>query len=185
LINWKNIQQSIVIPICGGQFNTNVGDARAIGGEIEARYKPPAVSGLLLGLNLGAEHAYITSSTNDTAFAVGDHVLYTPEFTATVLVDYGWHVTDAIGAFVRGDYEYTGKSYGAFSPQASSPFYLNPSYSVVNLNAGIVVGKFEFSAFAKNLGDNKTILQSPQINSVTEGYTLRPRTIGLAVQAKF
>jgi iron complex outermembrane recepter protein len=185
LINWKNIQQTIVIPICGGQFNTNVGDARAIGGEIEARYKPPAVSGLLLGLNLGAEHAYITSSTNETAFAVGDHVLYTPEFTATILADYGWHVTDAIGAFVRGDYEYTGKSYGAFSPQASSPFYLNPSYSVVNLNAGIVVGKFEFSVFAKNLGDNKTILQSPQINSVTEGYTLRPRTIGLAVQAKF
>jgi len=184
-IDWKKIQQSIVIPICGGQFNTNVGDARAIGGEIEARYKPPVLSGLMLGLNLGAEHAYITSTVNATAFAVGDHVLYTPEYTATLLADYSWHLSDTIGAFVRGDYEYTGKSYGAFSPQASQPFYLDPAYSVVNLNAGVTMGIFEVSAFAKNLADNKTILQSPQINGVTEGYTLRPRTIGLALQAKF
>jgi outer membrane receptor protein involved in Fe transport len=185
LIDWKSIQQSIVIPICGGQFNTNVGDARAVGGEIEARYKPPVLSGLVLGLNLGAEHAYITSTVNATAFAVGDHVLYTPEYTATVLADYSWHLTDAVGAFVRGDYEYTGKSYGAFSPQANQPFYIDPSYSVVNLNAGITWGKVELSAFAKNLTDNQTILQSPQINGVTEGYTLRPRTIGLSLQAKF
>jgi iron complex outermembrane receptor protein len=184
-IDWKSIQQSIVIPICGGQFNTNVGNATAIGGEIEARYKPPVLSGLTLGLNLGGEHAYITSTVNPTAFAVGDHVLYTPEYTATVLADYSWHLTEALGAFVRGDYEYTGKSYGAFSPQASQPFYIDPAYSVVNLNAGITLGIFEVSAFAKNLADNKTILQSPQINGVTEGYTLRPRTIGLAVQAKF
>ena len=184
-IEWKKIQQSIVIPICGGQFNTNVGDARAVGGEIEARYKPPAIAGLMLGLNLGAEHAYITSSVNATAFAVGDHVLYTPEYTATLLADYGWHVTDTLGAFVRADYEYIGKSYGAFSPQSSQPFYIDPAYGVVNFNAGITIGKFEVSAFAKNLADNKTILQSPQVNGVTEGYTLRPRTIGVSVQAKF
>jgi iron complex outermembrane recepter protein len=185
LIDWKSIQQSIVIPICGGQFNTNVGDARAIGGEIEARYKPPAISGLVLGVNLGAEHAYITSTVNATAFAVGDHVLYTPDYTATVLADYGWRLTDTLGAFVRGDYEYIGKSYGAFSPQSSQPFYIDPSYNVVNMNAGITLGKLEVSAFAKNLADNKTILQSPQINGVTEGYALRPRTVGVSIQAKF
>ena len=116
---------------------------------------------------------------------MGDHVLYTPEYTATLLADYSWHLTESVGAFVRGDYERTGKSYGAFSPQASQPFYIDPAYSVVNLNAGITMGIFEVSAFAKNLADNKTILQSPQINGVTEGYTLRPRTIGVAVQAKF
>lgn len=185
LIDWKSIQQSIVIPICGGQFNTNVGNARAIGGEIEARYKPPVISGLVLGLNLGAEHAYITSSVNATAFAVGDHVLYTPDYTVTALADYGWHLTDTVGAFVRGDYEYTGKSYGAFSPQATQPFYIDPAYSVVNASVGIMIGSIEIAAFAKNLADNKTILQSPQINGVTEGYTLRPRTIGISAQAKF
>jgi outer membrane receptor protein involved in Fe transport len=183
LIRWDSIQQSVTIPICGGAFNTNVGDATAIGGELEVRYKPPVVAGLALGLNLGAEHAYITGTLNASTAAVGQDVLYTPNYTATVLADYGWHVTDSVAAFVRGDYEYTGSSYGSF--QIGTSAYVDPSYSVVNLNAGVRVSRFEASLFAKNLLDNKTILQSPQINSVQEGYTLRPQTIGLALQAKF
>jgi outer membrane receptor protein involved in Fe transport len=183
IIRWDSIQQSVTIPICGGAFNTNVGDATAIGGEMEVRYKPPVVSGLALGLNLGAEHSYITGTLNASTAAVGQDVLYTPNYTATVLADYGWHVTDTVAAFVRGDYEYTGSSYGSF--QIGTPSYVDPSYSVINLNAGVRIAKFEASLFAKNLLDNKTILQSPQINSVQEGYTLRPQTIGLALQAKF
>jgi hypothetical protein len=150
---------------------------------MEVRYKPPVVSGLALGLNLGAEHSYITGTLNASTAAVGQDVLYTPNYTATVLADYGWHVTDTVAAFVRGDYEYTGSSYGSF--QIGTPSYVDPSYSVINLNAGVRIAKFEASLFAKNLLDNKTILQSPQINSVQEGYTLRPQTIGLALQAKF
>jgi hypothetical protein len=33
--------------------------------------------------------------------------------------------------------------------------------------------------------NNDTVLQSPTIDSVTMGYTLRPRTLGIALQAKF
>ena len=187
-IDWKNIQQSITIPICGGVFNANVGDATAIGSEIEARYKPPVIPGLTLSLNLGAEHAYITSTSNASTAQVGQDVLYTPKYTASLLANYGWRVTASLGAFVRGDYEYTGQSYGSFivpAPGAPNPAYIDPSYAVVNLNAGVNVDRFEFSLFAKNLLDNKTILQSPTINSVTMGYTLRPMTVGVAFQAKF
>ncbi len=182
-IDWKSIQQTITIPICGGAFNANVGNATAIGAELEARYKPPVLPGLLLGLNLGGEHAYITSTTNAQTAAVGEDVLYTPKYTATVLADYSWHLTDRLGAFVRGDYEFTGQSFGSF--QNSSPQYVNPSYNVGNLNTGVTVGALEFSLYAKNLFNDRTILQSPQINSVVQGYTLRPQTIGVSVQAKF
>jgi outer membrane receptor protein involved in Fe transport len=47
------------------------------------------------------------------------------------------------------------------------------------------VGRYQVSLFAKNLFDNKTILQAPTINSVTMGYTLRPLTVGVSLQAKF
>jgi iron complex outermembrane receptor protein len=187
-INWKQIQQTIMIPICGGIFNANVGDATAIGGEIEIRYKPPVVSGLTLGMNLGGEHAYLTGTTNTSTAKVGQDILFTPKYTASLLANYGWRVTDSVAAFVRGDYEYTGQSYGSFivpAPGAPNPSYINPAYSVVNLNAGINVGRLEVSLFGKNLLDNKTILQSPSINSVTQGYTLRPMTVGLSFQAKF
>jgi outer membrane receptor protein involved in Fe transport len=187
-IKWKDIQQTITIPICGGAFNANVGDATAIGGEVEVLYKPPVISGLTLGANLGGEHAYITSTKNASTAAVGQDVLYTPEYTATVTANYRRQLTNSVVGFVLADYEYTGKSFGSFiisTPAAPNPAYINPSYSVVNLNAGINVGRYEISLFAKNLLDNKTILQSPTINSVTMGYTLRPRTVGIALQAKF
>jgi iron complex outermembrane recepter protein len=187
-IDWKNIQQSITIPICGGAFNANVGDATAIGGELEVRYRPPVIPGLTLSVNMGAEHAYITSSSNLNTVQPGQNVLYTPNYTATVLANYVWKITDSVAGFVRGDYEYTGTSYASFiasTPGAYNPAYIDPSYAVVNLNLGANVHQFEFSVFAKNLLDNKTILQSPTINSVTMGYTLRPLTIGVAFQAKF
>ena len=114
---------------------------------------------------------------------MGQDVLYTPKFTAAVLADYGWAITSDLNGFVRGDYEYTGKSFGSF--QVTSSQYIDPSYDVVNLNAGVGFGKYEVSLYAKNLFDDRTILQSPQINSVVQGYALRPQTIGVSFQAKF
>jgi iron complex outermembrane recepter protein len=187
LIKWTAIQQTITIPICGGAFNANVGDATAIGSEVEVRYKPPFVSGLTLAMNLGGEHAYITSSTNSLTAAVGEDVLYTPKYTASLIANYGWHLTSAIGAFVRGDYEYTGQSFGSYvrpAPGAPNPAYINPAYSVVNLNTGLNIGHVEIALFAKNLFDDRTILQSPLIDGELQGYTLRPLTVGLSLQVK-
>ena len=79
----RHIQQTITIPICGGAFNANVGDADAIGGELEVRYKPPVLAGLTLCANLGGEHAYITSNANTVTAQVGQDVLYTPELLPT------------------------------------------------------------------------------------------------------
>jgi iron complex outermembrane receptor protein len=187
-IDWKQIQQTITIPICGGAFNANVGDATAIGGELEVRYKPPLISGLTLSANFGGEHAYITATNNAQTAGVGQDVLYTPRYTANATANYAWHVTDDVAAFVLADYEYTGQSYGSFiisTPEAPNPSYINPSYSAVNLSTGVNVGRYQVSLFAKNLFDNKTILQAPTVNSVTMGYTLRPLTVGVGLQAKF
>jgi iron complex outermembrane recepter protein len=186
-IDWTSIQQTITIPICGGAFNTNIGDATAIGGELELRYKPPVVSGLTLGANFGTEHAYITSTLNASTAAVGQNVLYTPQYTVSVLADYSWHLTSQATGFVRGDFEYTGLSNGSYIvPTAGSPnpAFIDPAYNVANLSVGTKIENFEFSVFAKNLFNDRTILQSPVINSVTEGYTLRPLTVGISFQAK-
>jgi outer membrane receptor protein involved in Fe transport len=188
LINWTALQQTIQIPICGGALNINVGDARAVGGELEIRYKPHFLPGLTLGANLGAEHAYITSSTNLSPAKTGQDVLYTPNVTSTILANYVWKMTGDMNGFLRGDYEYTGTSYGSFllpAPGAPNSSYIDPAYNVANLSLGASVRQFELSVFAKNLLNNHTILQSPTINSVTMGYTLRPLTVGVAFQAKF
>jgi len=40
---------------------------------------------------------------------------------------------------------------------------------------------FEVSLFAKNLNNTQTVFQRPSLVIPTEAYTMRPRTIGLAV----
>lgn len=187
-IRWTNLQQNVIIPVCGGSFNSNVGDALAIGGELEIRYLPTFVPGLQLSVNAGAEHAYITSAEASSPASSGQDVLYTPEYTATAVADYGFPVTDTVRGFVRGDFEQTGKSYGSFlvsTPAAPNPSYINPSYHVVNLALGVNFSRYELSLFAKNLLDDRTVLQSPQVNTVTLGYTLRPLTAGIELRANF
>jgi outer membrane receptor protein involved in Fe transport len=182
LIDWQRIQQTIIIPICGGQFNANVGDARAYGSEIELRYKPREVAGLTLGMGIGAERAYITRTINSSTAAVGQSILFTPKFTATLTADYGWKLTDDRNGFVRGTYGYIGTAYGSYDTTSSQ--YINPAYSTATMEAGVKFRDVEIALFAKNLFDNQTILQRPQINSVIEGYTQRPRTIGITINQK-
>ncbi len=183
-IDWKRIQQTIIIPICGGAFNANVGDAEAYGGEVEVRYKPPVIPGLKLGLNFGAERAVITSTINPDTAAVGQNVLNVPQWTLALTADYTWRLTDGYDGFARGDYEYVGRSNGSFIVGDTN--YYNPQYNTVGLDLGVQsMDGLEVSLFVKNLGNEQAILQRPTINTVVEGYTLRPRTIGIAARKAF
>ena len=57
--------------------------------------------------------------------------------------------------------------------------YSNPQYGVLNASIGIHTARFDVSLYAKNLADDRTIIQRPEINTVIEGYTVRPLTIAL------
>ena len=183
-IDWSRIQQTITIPICGGAFNYNVGDAEAYGGEVEARYRPHGVPGLTFGLNTGAEHATITSTINAQTAAVGENVLFVPTWTAAAIVDYYHDLGEHVSGFVHADYDWTGPSNGSF--QSTDPNFHDPAYSVLNMSVGAEIrGGWAASLYARNLLDNKIIIQRPVINSVTQAYTLRPLTIGLNLTKKF
>jgi len=183
LIEWSNIQQTINLPTCGFSFTGNFGDAESYGAELQLAYKPRPIPNLTLGVNLGAGHSQITRSEDPSAAAVGQAVLYTPDWTMTATADYHWQATDAITAFVRTDYDWTGTSHGSY--QATNSNYINPAYGVLNASIGIDTGSFQAYLYAKNLLDDQTIIQRPQIDSVIEGYTVRPLTVGLTVAKQF
>ncbi len=77
---WTQIQESVIIPVCGGQFNSNVGDAEVYGGEFEITYYPPEAPGLSLGLNFNAQHAQVTSASAESPAHAGDNVLFVPDY---------------------------------------------------------------------------------------------------------
>ena len=183
-IDWSRIQETITIPICGGAFNYNVGNAEAYGGEVEARYRPPFARGLTIGLNAGAEHASITSTINAQTAAVGENVLFVPSWTASAILDYTVPLDRGIKGFLHADYDWTGPSNGSF--QRTDPNFQDPAYSVLNASVGAQLRSgWTVSLYARNLLDNKIIIQRPVINSVTQAYTLRPATIGCNLTKTF
>jgi iron complex outermembrane receptor protein len=55
----------------------------------------------------------------------------------------------------------------------------------MNLALGVDYGKWEFSLYGKNITNNTTIIQRPEINTVFEGYTVRPVTLGATLKYRF
>ena len=182
-IDWSRIQQTITIPICGGAFNYNVGNAAAYGGEVETRYRPPVIPGLTIGVNVGAEHATITSTINAQTAAVGENVLFTPTWSASAIVDYYHELTRNVTGFVKADYDWVGPSNGSFT--STDPNFHDPAYGVFNASVGIELNGWQGALYAQNLFDSKTIIQRPIINSVVQAYTLRPLTIGINLTKHF
>ena len=183
ITEWSQIQESVIIPICGGQFNSNVGDAESYGLEGEIVYGPPEVPGLTLHLNGNVQHARVTSASASSPAQAGEHLLYVPNWSTSLAVDYEFPVMDGYDAFTRIDYEYTGASRGSFLN--TDPNFYDPAYGVLNGSVGVRADTLEISAYVKNLADDKTIIQRPVINSVSEGYTLRPITFGITAKKTF
>jgi iron complex outermembrane recepter protein len=190
MTDWKDIQQSLYLPVCGYYFTANVGDARIYGGELEIDYRP--ISQLTLGLSGDAQHAYISSSVNPSEATVGSWLIDVPEYDLnTSAVD-----TIQLGGghswVTRVDYSYRGSSYGSYQPldynnipPTVNPNYHNPAYGVVNASFGFVGEFYEITAYGKNVGNDRTIIQQPEVNTVFEAYTVRPRTFGVTFKVRF
>jgi iron complex outermembrane recepter protein len=66
----------------------------------------------------------------------------------------------------------------------TDPDYNRPSYSTLNLTAGVDSGNLEVALYAKNLLNDTKIIQHVLINSLESAYGLRPRTVGLMLNYK-
>ena len=182
-LNWSNIQQAILLPLCGYFDTMNIGNAESYGVELELHYKVKAVPGLVVGFTGGSTHAILTSSINTQAARPGENILYTPQWTATGSIDYSWRIAHGTEGFASWDYDWTGQSNGSY--QMGNPNYQNPAYGIMNLTVGARFPVWEVALFAKNLLNDHTIIQSPTVNSLVEGYTVQPMTAGVRVNRTF
>jgi iron complex outermembrane receptor protein len=183
--DWHNIQQQIYLPICGYYFTANVGDARIYGGEVEAQWK--VTSNLILEATGSGNSATITRTVNPVDVPVGSNLIDVPVGTFTVGAQYDRPLRDDWNASARIDYAYTGYSYGSY--QKVNPVgqpnlnYYNPAYGVLNASVMLRKGRYDVSLYAKNLLGDHTLIQTPEVNTVYEGYTVHPRVIGVTIDA--
>jgi iron complex outermembrane receptor protein len=189
LLKWKNMQQDITLSDAGYDFETNVGNATSWG--LEAELKARLTPSLTLMSSLGFTHA--SFDADNPAFGQaddgganirkGDWVAGVPRATASLGADYHWSVNDSVSAFVRGNGQWTGKSHGTVF--RDDPDYARAAYFTADASAGVNWDHWEVTAFVKNLNNNQTQLQHPNVQNVSEVYYMRPRTIGVTANYEF
>jgi iron complex outermembrane recepter protein len=177
---WTDVQQQIYLPTCGYYFTANLGNAQIYGGEVEARFKP--IPALTLGVTSSVQHAVITSTLNPATAAVGENLIDVPRFTVTGSIQYDFVLASGNLLTFRSDYTWTGASNGSY--QVTNSNYYNPGYGIANASIAYEFGEYEILAYVKNLTNNHTIIQQPEINTVIEGYTVRPLTAGVSLKVR-
>jgi outer membrane receptor protein involved in Fe transport len=182
-LDWKNIQQTMVFPICGYTWVFNAGNAKVDGIEYEVQFKPKAITGLTLGLNGSYTHTKLTKSIVPGTISVGQNIPFVPDYTVTATGEYSRPLTGSVSGFVQSDYAYTGESKGSFI--ATSPAYINRAYGDLTASAGIDIGSWRVAVYGKNVLNSQTVIQSPVVNSLVTGYALQPRTVGLRFSGTF
>ncbi|MEB0138956.1 MULTISPECIES: TonB-dependent receptor [unclassified Undibacterium] len=179
-IDWNQLQQDIVLPGCGFDYETNVGKAKSYGLEVEMKIKP--TSNILLGLSAGYTNAKLATDVPSIGASSGDPIQGVPKYNASLTGQYNFDVTNDVYGFARGAVHWVGASHGSLTH--TDPDYLRPAYNTVDASVGASYGNWEVSLFAKNLLNNEKVIQRPNVQSVNEGYRVRPLTIGLSLNGK-
>jgi iron complex outermembrane receptor protein len=184
-IEWKNIQLEAVFGNFAGI--TNGGTARSRGLEGSFTYRP--IKELTLMLNAAYTDARLTEDTTPSFGGHdGDRLPLSPFFSGTVGAEYERPLGADVSGFGGIDWHYNGSRLAPFNfggPRADLP-----SYSMVDLRAGVKLHTYTFTAYVKNAGNVRAI------NTVGTETTLQgqaaldaniaiPRTIGLNVSANF
>ena len=185
-IKWNNIQQ-VVSLTCGYPYDTNAGNARAYGPEVETSTR------LTDELTFDLSGAYTNAKINDpnaaaqaAGFTPGIDIINVPEYTMIASLDYHHQLNG----------EYTGMarvSSSLVGPIQDQAYYREtlPSHNTVDLRAGVFNAHWGAYFVGTNLTNKLAALtidntvfawQQPTITRVS---TNQPRTIGVDFTYKF
>jgi outer membrane receptor protein involved in Fe transport len=186
-IDWKKIQQPVYL-CCGFDVETNVGNARTLGleAELRARVSPS----LTLNLSGGLTRAEFAGDVPELGYEdgvpnvqEGDPVVGVPEYNFRLGGDYRFELLEGMDSVLRMNAQWVGPSKGSIIK--SDPDYNRPGYSTVDASWGVSLGNWDIALNIKNLSNNRTVLQRPNIQLVNQAYYLRPRTIGITASSAF
>mgnify|MGYP001811796412 CR=1 FL=1 len=205
---WENYQIEAVDPsfrvcqpgevadvdLCNQPFQVmvaNVGDAEQFGVELDIRAAPNDT--IDLGLNVG----FVDAKTSEafevtTVVAKGSKLPNVPELKFSAFTQLNWPVLQGENFYVRGQYTWQDESFnqleavavGAPLDLTGPPQYLQPSYGVLDLRAGLSSDQWTLEGFISNVFDERATLYNDSLffdyffgrQRVT---TNRPREFGL------
>ncbi len=200
-IKWKNIQQTVVPPVCQISFISNLGEATAKGIDLQADIA--VTDSFTMELSAGYTDARYTRDSKISLnpnvppiVASGDAISGqggqpNPPFTGSVGLEYKFSAYNK-DSFVRLDFEHSGApkwlsaSQDLVTAQFSDTNYALPATNFMTLRGGVTLGEWQVAAFVENLTDTHvvtnydfTISAGDPFDTTQRNYTFRPRTIGL------
>jgi iron complex outermembrane receptor protein len=184
-VKWHNIQQLIVLS-CGYPYNTNVGDAKSYGPELEMAAK--LTDALTAELSGAYTQAYINAPTNTPGLplSAGTRVTNIPKYTGNMALSYE--------SMLAQDYKFTFRAAESYvGPVEDTAYYRETlgSYGLMDFRMGLGKEVWTASLFGTNMTNKHAGLtidntvfawQQPTITRVS---TNQPRTIGIAFETKF
>lgn len=188
-IDWKNIQQTLLLPVCGIPALLNAGAARVLGGETEltAHVTP----GLEIDAGVGYEDGKITQAMRlpdgqTLGFPVGTPLSGVPEWTASVRAVYSIQTPFGV-AFARGECNFVGASRSFANGGAG---LTRAEYALADLRGGLRSGAWTATVFIKNLGNTVAnygdlVPAAGTVPGHTRFVVAQPRTVGLELQWSF
>jgi iron complex outermembrane receptor protein len=192
-IDWKNIQQPVLIPSCGFEYFANLGEASSNGFDL-------ALSAFIgthfrAGLSAGYTNAHYTKTilingivTVDKGNAIGTVPQVPSPWNVTASAEYALDVVNDWRVTLRLEDVFHSKNPGPFAsndPAAISyapEIPPNPSTNVLNFRLSAEYHQFEVEAFVNNLANSTPFLSRGQDTPASDLFyrtTLRPRTIGV------
>jgi outer membrane receptor protein involved in Fe transport len=186
-LDWTDVQLLAVVNGVG--VNANGGTAVSQGVEFTATSSPG--SGLSFTLTGAYTDAELTEDTDPIIGGLdGDPLSFVPEWTLGLGGDYEWAVFGDATAYVGGQVSYVGERPADFGNRdAAGDIREADAYTTFDLRAGIIRERWSIELYGKNLSDEEGITDIEQPGNFPNGAvgisTIRPRTIGLALGARF
>ena len=207
-IQWHNIQQTVIPPICQISFIANLGQAVAKGADVQGEIA--VTSAFTAEFTAGFTEARYTqdsrfsaSSTSPPVVAAGDSISGQSSetgggrpaapFTASLGFEYKFSAF-AHESFVRADDEFEGRAKWAPPGQDPNTLQYDPanftlaSTNFLSLRGGMNFGELQVETFIDNLTDthaltdyNFTIDPGTGNSRLMRDYTFRPRTFGVTL----
>lgn len=200
--DWKDIQQLVGLPNCGGAFTVNAGTASVKGAELEARINlTPA---LQIGGNATFTDAKLTEAVFGTPAHDDDQIQAVPEWMASAYGSYSIPLAATWDLRIRADYQYRGRQRNLYDrtqpvrfilpdgtypalPNGSAPVAAEFQQSFDLLNASVYLehGPTTFRMYVNNVLDERPFLDTDLYFGSSKSTTVRPRTIGLEFRRRF
>jgi len=184
-VKWHNIQQLIVLS-CGYPYNTDVGQAKAYGPELEMAAKlTDSITAEMSGAYTQS-YIYDAKTTPGLPVTDGTRVTNIPKYTGDVAVSYE--------SMLLQDYKFTFRVAESYvGPVQDTAYYRQTlgSYGLMDTRMGLGKNVWTASLFGTNLTNKHAAMtidntvfawQQPTITRVS---TNQPRTIGIAFDTKF